>query len=73
MFGQWLKEQLPRVLPTSAIGIAVSYTLNQRPFFEPFQTDAQVEIGNIKTENKLRPVAISRKNYLFEVSHDAAQ
>jgi len=72
-FGQWLKEQLPQVLPKSAIGIAVSYALNQWPFFEPFQTDAQVEISNIKTENKVRPVAIGRKNYLFKGSHEAAQ
>jgi len=72
-FKQWLDENIPQVLPKSPIAAAINYTLNQWPYFEPFMTDARVELSNILTENKIRPVAIGRKNYLFKGSHEAAQ
>ena len=72
-FEAWLRAQVIEVLPKSAIGMAVSYALNQWAFFKPFMTDPRVELSNIATENKIRPVAIGRKNYLFKGSHEAAQ
>lgn len=72
-FKQWLDKNLHQVLPKSPIGAAITYTLNQWPFFEPFMTDPRVQLSNILTENKIRPVAIGRKNYLFKGSHEAAQ
>lgn len=72
-FGNWLKEQLPNILPKSGIGQAVTYALDQWPFFEPFMTEPAVEISNIAVENSIRPVALGRKNYMFMGSHDAAK
>jgi transposase len=72
-FHTWLKEQLPNVLPKSPLGSAITYALNQWPFFEPFMTDLRVELSNILVENAIRPVAIGRKNYMFIGSHEAAQ
>ena len=69
----WLTKTLSEVLPKSPIGIAAAYALNQWPYFEPFMTDQRIEISNILIENAIRPVAIGRKNYLFNGSHDAAR
>lgn len=35
--------------------------------------DGVLEIDNNPVENKIRPVALGRKNYLFAGSHNAAQ
>jgi transposase len=72
-FKRWLDINLQKVLPKSPIGAAITYTLNQWPYFEPFMTDPRVQLSNILTENKIRPVTIGRKNYLFKGSHEAAQ
>jgi transposase len=71
-FKNWLSKTLTDVLPKSPMGIAVSYALNQWSYFEPFMTDQRIEISNILIENAIRPVAIGRKNYLFNGSHNAA-
>lgn len=72
-FKEWILEQISSVLPKSPIGIALSYALNQWPFFEPYLNDGRIEISNILIENAIRPVALGRKNFLFAGSHDAAQ
>jgi len=72
-FNKWLLGQVTEVLPKSGIGIAVTYALNQWPFFRPFMTNKKVELSNIATENKIRPVAIGRKNYMFIGSHRFAK
>lgn len=72
-FKNWLSATAIEVLPKSPMGTAVSYALNQWPYFEPFMTDPRIEISNILIENAIRPIAIGRKNYLFNGSHDAAR
>jgi len=72
-FKGWMLEQVSVVLPKSSIGMALSYALNQWPFFEPYLNDGRIEISNILVENAIRPVALGRKNFLFAGSHDAAQ
>jgi transposase len=72
-FKIWMLEQVALVLPKSAIGIALSYALNQWSFFTPFLNDPRIELSNILIENAIRPVALGRKNYLFAGSHDAAK
>ncbi|MFH1759981.1 MAG: IS66 family transposase [bacterium] len=72
-FHQWLKEQLPQVLPQNRIGKATAYALNQWNGFEPFKTDGRIELSNNFVENAIRPVVLGRKNYLFKGSHEAAQ
>jgi transposase len=72
-FKQWLSAEMGRVLPKSPIGVAISYALNQWPYFEPFMTDGRVALSNILVENKIRLIAIGRKNFMFIGSHEAAE
>jgi transposase len=69
----WLKENIYQVLPKSAIGKAISYTLNQWPRLIRYVDDGRFQIDNNLIENSIRPVALGRKNYLFAGSHQAAQ
>jgi transposase len=52
------------VLPRSALGQAVSYTLNQWPKLKRCFEYPEVELSNNLAENSMRPVAIGRKNWL---------
>ena len=70
---KWMKEQLPGVLPKSAIGQAIAYTLGLWPRLTRYIQHGQVEIDNNLVENSIRPVALGRKNYMFAGSHEAAQ
>jgi transposase len=70
---KWMKEQLPDVLPKSAIGQAIAYTLGLWPRLTRYVQHGQVEIDNNLVENSIRPVALGRKNYMFAGSHEAAQ
>lgn len=72
-FSLWLKENYVRVLPKSAIGMAMAYTMNRWGELSNYLLDGMLEIDNNAVENRIRPVALGRKNYLFAGSHDAAQ
>lgn len=69
----WLIEKAPTVLPKSAIGIAISYTLKLWPRLIRYVDDGRYEIDNNLIENSIRPLALGRKNYLFAGSNQAAQ
>jgi transposase len=69
----WLKEEAAKVLPQSAIGKAIAYTIKLWPRLTRYIEDSRLNIDNNLTENSIRPVALGRKNYLFAGSHDAAQ
>ena len=74
---KWLMENAPikgtKVLPQSKIGKAISYTLGMWYRLQRYLEDGRYEIDNNWVENRIRPVAVGRKNYLFAGSHDAAQ
>lgn len=57
----------------STFGKAITYLQKQWPKLERIWHDGRVEIDNNLIENKIRPLALGRKNYLFAGSHDAAQ
>jgi hypothetical protein len=69
----WLKKNLVEVLPKSAIGGAIAYTLNLWPRLIRYIEDGRYKIDNNLIENVIRPIAIGRRNFLFAGSHDAAQ
>lgn len=69
----WATENQQQVLPKSPIGKAIKYLLLQWPKLIAVLDDGQIEIDNNLIENKIRPLALGRKNYLFAGSHDAAQ
>ncbi|MCZ2078559.1 MAG: IS66 family transposase [Bryobacterales bacterium] len=58
-------EKLSRiVLPRTALGKAVSYTLSQWPKLRRVFDYGEVELSNNLAENSMRPVALGRKNWL---------
>ncbi len=69
----WIQEEQFKVLPKSAIGKAMTYFMNQYPKFEVIFEDGRIELDNNQIENAIRPLALSRKNFLFAGSHKAAQ
>ena len=52
------------VLPKSALGKAVAYTLNMWPKLRRCFDYGEVELSNNLAENSMRPVALGRKNWL---------
>ncbi|QZT37204.1 IS66 family transposase [Halosquirtibacter xylanolyticus] len=71
--GKWLETQASQVLPQSLIGKAVHYTWNLWNSLSRYVEHGSYIIDNNFVENKIRPVAIGRKNYLFAGSEDGAQ
>lgn len=69
---EWLLDQAPVLLPKSAIGAAVSYTLELWPRLKSYVDDGRFHIDNNLIENSIRPTALGRKNFLFAGSHEAA-
>lgn len=70
---EYIEDECLKVLPASKIGKAMTYFQNQWPKLSNAVTDARIELDNNLIENKIRPLALGRKNYLFAGSHDAAQ
>ena len=58
------KELRRMVLPQSALGKAVTYTLNQWPKLVRCLEYEEVELSNNLAENSMRGVALGRKNWL---------
>ncbi len=70
---QWLLKNRAQVVPKSAIGQAIDYTLSLWARLKRYVEDGRLEIDNNLVENSIRPVAIGRKNYLFAGSHNGAR
>jgi hypothetical protein len=64
-FRAWLDETLPKVVPGSAIGKALSYTVSQWPKLIRFLDDGRAELHNNRAENAIRPFVIGRNNWKF--------
>jgi hypothetical protein len=71
--GKWMQQNYIEVLPKSAIGKALAYSIERWKQLMIYITDGKLNIDNNPVENCIRPVAIGRKNYLFAGSHEAAQ
>lgn len=70
---QWVDENRHKVLPKSPIGKAMNYSIMQWPKIMRILEDGRFELDNNLIENKIRPLALGRKNYLFAGSHDGAR
>lgn len=71
-FKYWLDEQACMITPKSPIGEAFTYAQNQWPNLMTLFEDGRLLIDNNLIENKIRPLALGRKNYLFAGSHQGA-
>lgn len=69
-FKTWLDKQ--QVNPESRLGIAINYTLKYWDRLTEYCNDARIEIDNNGIENKIRPFAVGRKNWLFSSSQAGA-
>ena len=70
---EWMLDTYKAVLPQSAIGQALHYSLQRWDRLLIYTTDGRLQIDNNLVENTIRPVAIGRKNYLFAGSHNGAR
>lgn len=71
---QWLDNELQTTIePKSAYGQAITYLNKQWAKLARVLEHSEVELDNNLIENKIRPLALGRKNYLFAGSQDAAQ
>jgi transposase len=71
--GKWMQKKYGEVLPKSAIGKALAYSLKRWDKLSLYASTSILNIDNNPVENSIRPVAVGRKNYLFAGSHAAAQ
>jgi transposase len=69
----WMQQQYLQVLPKSAIGKALAYSMERWHKLSLYITEGRLKIDNNTVENSIRPVALGRKNYLFAGSHEAAK
>lgn len=72
----WLDEAKVIELPKSKLGEAISYTLNRWPALLVYLDHPFVEISNNASERSIKPLVLSRRNWLFagseEGGHSAA-
>jgi len=69
----WIKEESTHVLPKSPIGKAMNYFQAQYSKLIGCLDRGDLHIDNNWVENKIRPLALGRKNYLFAGSHNGAR
>jgi transposase len=72
-FKAWIDKTLPEINPESKFGKALSYTHRLWATLTRYCDDGRLPISNILVENAIRPLAISRKNFLFFDTPKGAQ
>ena len=70
-FKDWLESQ--SVNPQSRLGMAIQYTLKLWSQLIRYCEDGRLNIDNNAVENKIRPFAVGRKNWLFSASQAGAK
>lgn len=71
--GKWMEQTYAQVLPRSRTGKAIAYAYSLWPRMKPYLSDGRIRIDNNLAENAIRPLTLSRKNFLFCGNHEAAQ
>jgi transposase len=64
-FKVFLNELVPKVPPKSAFGAAISYALSNWVAINIYLENGMLNIDNNPVENKIRPFALGRRNWLF--------
>jgi transposase len=62
-FFAWVRSV--NALPKMALGKAVGYAIEQRPYLENVFLDGRLELSNNRAERSIKPFVIGRKNWLF--------
>src|SRR5271170_2867893 len=66
----WLDDMCFLLLPKTKLGEAISYTLNRWPALLVYIDHPFVEISNNGSERSIKPMVLSRKNWLFAGSEE---
>jgi len=72
-FKIWLERYLTKTSEQSKIGKAIRYVLNHWAALTAYLQDGRIEIDNNAVENRIRPFAVGRKNWLFAGSPSGAK
>jgi len=64
-FKEWLDKSIQQVLPKSAIGKAIQYSLNQWDKLSGYIKSGDINIDNNRAERAVKPFVIGRKNWMF--------
>lgn len=70
--GVFIADKQKTETPRSPLGTAYQYCMNRWDSLLNYLHDGNIHIDNNSIENKIRPLALGRKNFLFAGSHDAA-
>ncbi|KPF43185.1 transposase, partial [beta proteobacterium AAP51] len=62
---QWMRQQRQKIPDGSATARAIDYSLNRWVALTRFLDDGDLPIDNNWVENRIRPIAIGRQNWLF--------
>jgi hypothetical protein len=65
---EWLDANQSTYPPTGLMGKAITYATNQWKYVISYLKDGRIAIDNNFTENRIRPFAVGRKNWLFSDS-----
>lgn len=68
----WVDGKRGKITPKSVGGKALNYFYNEYKYLTGYLEDGRFNISNCGVENKIRPFAIGRKNWLFISSVDGA-
>lgn len=69
----WLRAIQKDVLPKSKLGNAITYTLNQWQYLIAYVNHGMAEIDTNAIENKIRTIALGKKNWLFMGNEDCGK
>lgn len=70
---KWVDEKRTKITPKSVSGKAINYFHNEYIYLIGYLEDGTLNISNCGVENKIRPFAIGRKNWLFSDSVEGAK
>lgn len=62
---QWMRQQRQKIPDGSATARAIDYSLNRWVALTRFLDDGDLPIDNNWVENRIRPIALGRQNWLF--------
>ncbi len=70
---KWVDEKRPKITPKSMNGKEINYFCNEYVCLIGYLEDGRFNISNCGVENKIRPFAIGRNNWLFSDSIEGAK
>lgn len=73
MLKEWLEEAKHTALPKTKLGEAITYTLNRWNALLVYLDHPFVEISNNATERNIKPLVLSRRNWLFAGSAEGGK